>query len=125
MVLNIRLNSRGGVSVPSFLGVRPEHLARSPCTVVSDTQRAFPLAARSTFLAAQVEELEAPCCSRPASGPSSPSVLHGDEDCACPWPRPSGRDLVVAIALFRLAAIDHEIVEQVVMARSTSRPAGA
>ena len=78
-------------------------------------QRAVPLQLVGVF-AAEVEELH-----RLVLGQFEALVaggVAGDEDALPLAPCPAAADLVVPIALFRFAAIDHVVVEQVVVART-------
>ena len=116
IVLNMRLNSRGAVSVPSVLASGPSTAANSAGgTVVSETQRALP-GQLVGVLGAEVEELEGlllgllePLLAARLGGHEHPLPLGLD---------PAALHLVEAVAAFRLAAVDHVVVEEVVMART-------
>ena len=88
IVLNIRLNSRGSVSVPSSLASGPSTCAKS-LTVVSETSVAFPVPARRRSWPRRLKNFSA---SLLGFGQSFVAAgLRGDEDPSGPWPRPSGR----------------------------------
>ena len=99
---------------------RPWRRGRAPATKSVDRgqrdERRLASASSSTSLAAQVEELERPLLG--LGQPSSPPTCVATKIVLPFGLDPAAADLIVAVALLRLAAIDHEVVKQVVVARA-------
>ena len=97
------------------LGVGAEDHATNRSTVVSGTSGPSQ-ASSSASLPRRLKNFMALCCV--SSRPSLPASVAGHED-ALPLARhPAAVNLIVAIPLLRLPAIDHVVVEQVVVARA-------
>ena len=108
----MRLNSRGSVNVPSVLASGPR-----TAEVSADRGQRDGLALPLQFVGAlgtQVEELQGLLL--PFLFAFGAAGLAGDEDPLAVIFGPTALYLIVAVAVFRLAAIDHEIMEQIVMA---------
>ena len=97
-----------------FLGLGAQHL-REVLDRGQRHKRAFPFQV-GDVLAAQVEELEGLLL---GLGQTFLALgLHGHEDLLALGLDPAAPDLIVAIAFLGLLAIDHEIMEKIVMARA-------
>ncbi len=112
VVLNIRLNSRGSVSVSRLLASGP-----STCVVESSLSSVIDSSPTVILSASLVRSLKNFMPRRRTSSSSCFGLGHrGDEDLFVLVLDPATANLIEPVSLFRFATVDHVIVEQVVVA---------